>query len=293
MAAAVQQTVDPSHPSIPTPTAGPSKLAATVQDEDAEMKTESGVVANADVKAKDDSEEKEEDPNKIPDNACETLYIQNLNEKVRIPVMTQTLASLFKPYRPVLPVVAHRNVRMRGQAFVSFTDIESANRARKEVNEFPLYGKAMLISFAKGRSESVVQKLEGDEALEQHKTQRLKEKKKKRRDNPLRRKEVAKLKADATGVPAAKKQRLQMPDEYLPPNSVLFIQNLPEGTTSDDLREVFEAYAGLVEIRTIPAKKDIAFVEFGDETTATTAKDALHNFKIDGETKMKVTYARK
>lgn len=33
-----------------------------------------------------------------------------------------------------------------------------------------------LISFSKGRSESVVQKLEGDEALEQHKTQRLKEK---------------------------------------------------------------------------------------------------------------------
>lgn len=33
---------------------------------------------------------------------------------------------------------------MRGQAFVSFTDIESANRARKEVNEFPLYGKAMV-----------------------------------------------------------------------------------------------------------------------------------------------------
>jgi RNA recognition motif-containing protein len=31
-----------------------------------------------------------------------------------------------------------------------------------------------------------------------------------------------------------------MPDEYLPPNNVLFIQNLPEGTTSDDLREVFE-----------------------------------------------------
>jgi U2 small nuclear ribonucleoprotein B'' len=44
----------------------------------------------------------------------------------------------------------------------------------------------------------------------------------------------------------------------------------------------------LVEIRTIPAKKDIAFVEFADEGTATVAKEALHNFKIDGETKMKV-----
>ena len=84
-----------------------------------------------------------------------------------------------------------------------------------------------------------------------------------------------------------------MPDEYLPPNNILFVQNLPEGTTSDDLREVFELHPGLVEIRTIPAKKDIAFVEFSDEATATVAKDALHNFKIDGETKMKVTYAKK
>jgi U2 small nuclear ribonucleoprotein B'' len=45
---------------------------------------------------------------------------------------------------------------------------------------------------------------------------------------------------DETMAPVAKKQRLQMPDEYLPPNAVLFVQNLPEGTTSDDLKEVFE-----------------------------------------------------
>lgn len=49
------------------------------------------------------------------------------------------------------------------------------------------------------------------------------------------------------------------------------------------------SHPGLVEIRTIPAKKDIAFVEFADEGAATVAKDALHNFKIDGETKMKVS----
>jgi len=33
---------------------------------------------------------------------------------------------------------------MRGQAFVSFASVENANDARKEVNEFPLYGKAMV-----------------------------------------------------------------------------------------------------------------------------------------------------
>lgn len=52
-------------------------------------------------------------------------------------------------------------------------------------------------------------------------------------------------------------------------------------------------HPGLVEIRTIPAKKDIAFIEYADEAAATIAKDVLHNFKIDGETKMKVTYARR
>lgn len=130
-----------------------------------------------------------------------------------------------------------------------------------------------------------------------------------RRNNPLRRKAAEKLKAGPgmsrppvyvhaltrleEATPAAKRQKIQMPDEYLPPNNILFIQNLPEGTTQDDLREVFEVYAGLVEIRTIPAKKDIAFVEFADEGSAGIAKDALHNFKIDGEVKMKVTFARK
>ena len=62
-------------------------------------------------------------------------------------VLTQTLATLFKPYKPILPITAHRNVRMRGQAFISFGDLENANKARKEVNEFPLYGKPMVRFF--------------------------------------------------------------------------------------------------------------------------------------------------
>ena len=58
--------------------------------------------------------------------------------------MKQTLLNLFKPYKPVKEVTAHRNVRMRGQAFVTFPDVELANRARREVEQFPLYGKPMV-----------------------------------------------------------------------------------------------------------------------------------------------------
>ncbi|KAL7420457.1 hypothetical protein Q5752_004407 [Cryptotrichosporon argae] len=311
--------------------AGPSRIA-TVADEEEELAAEAGVLVDAaageapdgavngaadgttagadgtgaepaseptagDVDMNEAGEAGEEaaaEPAE-PEDACETLYLQNLNEKVRLSVMKETLALLFKPYRPVLPVVAHRNLRMRGQAFVSFADTGAALRAKRDVAEFPLYGKAISISFARTRADAVVAKLEDADGVAAHKAERLARKKEMRRSNPLRQKQRAKLKAGAEepAEPLAKKPRLQVPDEYLPPNSVLFLQNLAEGTTADDLRDVFGQHPGLVEIRTIPAKRDIAFVEYADEGSATAAKDALHNFKIDGETKMKVTYAKK
>ena len=58
--------------------------------------------------------------------------------------MKQTLLNLFKPYRPVKEITAHENTRMRGQAFVTFPDVEIANKARREVGEFPLYGKPIV-----------------------------------------------------------------------------------------------------------------------------------------------------
>ena len=42
------------------------------------------------------------------------------------------------------------------------------------------------------------------------------------------------------------------------------------------------------EVRLIANKKDIAFVEYMDEGSATVAKEALHNYKLDGENKIKV-----
>jgi RNA recognition motif-containing protein len=58
--------------------------------------------------------------------------------------MKETLASLFKPYHPLQPITAHGNARMKGQAFVSFRDAATAERAMLDVNEFPLYGKPIV-----------------------------------------------------------------------------------------------------------------------------------------------------
>jgi RNA recognition motif-containing protein len=229
------------------------------------------------------------------ENATETLYIQNLNERIKIPVLKASLRGLFKSYGEVLDVVAHKNLRMRGQAFVSFASADIAKKAAKEVRGFPLYSKPMQISFARARSDAVVKKLDPS-ALDVHKERRLQHKKDTRYTNPLKQKFKAKrlaAESDVGAAPVTRRPAVQMPDEYLPPNKILFLQNLPESVTKDQLNALFSQYPNLHEVRLVPSKKDIAFVEYLDEGSATVAKDALHNYKLDGENKIKITFARK
>ena len=90
------------------------------------------------------SEESEPKSEPKSELKSETLYIQNLNEKVKVDVLKSSLRALFKSYGEVLDVVAHHNLRMRGQAFVSFTSPEIAAKAMKEVKGFPLYSRPMV-----------------------------------------------------------------------------------------------------------------------------------------------------
>jgi len=251
-----------------------------------------------------------EQTDKIPDDATETVYLNNLNEKVKIPALKQTLKNLLENFGPVLGVVAHRSVRMRGQAFVAFADREVAAKAVKEVKGFPLYGKPIEIAFARSPADCVVKRKTPDE-FEAHKAERILKKKRSRRENPLRKKafaikEAARKAAEAatagggvaataaTTLPASTSNRkiIQMPDEYQPPNKILFIQNLPENAGKDALEVLFKQYPNLVEVRTIPGRSNIAFVEYVDATSSGVAKDALHNYKFDGEHKIKVTFAK-
>lgn len=83
-------------------------------------------------------------PSSAPASSSSTIYINNLNEKVKLSILKTSLHSLFSTYGQVLSITAHSNIRLRGQAFVAFSDGDIAGKAAKEVNGFPLYGKAMV-----------------------------------------------------------------------------------------------------------------------------------------------------
>ncbi|SPO21428.1 related to small nuclear ribonucleoprotein snRNP U1A [Ustilago trichophora] len=254
-----------------------------------------------------DQSDNEELPPPLPADASQTLYVQNLNEKVKLETMKATLTNLFSNYGTVLSVVSHTNLRMRGQAFVSLDDVQAADKARREAHLFPLYGKAMKISFAKTKSDSVVLqslKEEGgqeSEEFQKHKEQRLEHKKMARRGNVLRRRELEKkirAKRAAAGEiaepekAASKRTQQEMPDEYLPPNKMLFLQKIPEGVGKGELESLFSAYTGYVDVQTIPGKEDIAFVEFADVPSSVTARGALNGYNFGAGDKLKITFAR-
>lgn len=84
-----------------------------------------------------------------------------------------------------------------------------------------------------------------------------------------------------------------MPDEYLPPNKILFVQNLPDDYDVDALTAIFSRFNGFREVRLVPGRRGIAFVEYDAEQGAISAKESTANMPLGDESKpMKVTYQR-
>ncbi|KND03648.1 uncharacterized protein SPPG_01120 [Spizellomyces punctatus DAOM BR117] len=224
-----------------------------------------------------------------PTEPCQTLYIRNLPETRALTALESALKALFSQFGEVVHIRLKRNISLRGQAFVTFKEVDSATKALKEVQGFPLSGKPMDIQYSRNRSDKAAE-LEGEEALQEHKRKRAEEK-------ANRHKKPKDEKVDAAAVAAVYGPGYYygaaMPEDMVPPNSILFVQNLPPETTEAVLAALFQQFQGFKEVRLVPGKSDIAFVEYESEMQAGVAKQSLNKFKITPEKEIKVTYAKK
>lgn len=73
-----------------------------------------------------------------------TIYIRNLNERVKLPELRKQLYNKFSEFGPILDVVAKKNIKMRGQAFIVFKDVESAAMAIKKADGAEFLDKPMV-----------------------------------------------------------------------------------------------------------------------------------------------------
>ncbi|OSS44901.1 hypothetical protein B5807_09421 [Epicoccum nigrum] len=220
----------------------------------------------------------------------ETIYVNNLEERVKIDTMKEALMRVFQYYGPVLDIIAKSSLKRKGQAFVVFDSEKSALEAVEEMNGFELYGKAMKVSRAKTHSDETVKRKAAD-MFEEHKRKRLMLKDFKRAEEDA--KAAAQPSTTETQKPRpAKSGAAVVPDEYVRPNKTLFLQNIPRDVDEEALSDMFERFEGFKEVRLVSVRA-VAFAEFENEQFAITAKEATSGTPVgkDG-VPMKVTYQR-
>ncbi|KAL2206665.1 RNA recognition domain-containing protein [Sarocladium strictum] len=230
-----------------------------------------------------------------------TVYVQNLEERVKPESLTNALRTIFSQFGNVIDIVAKQNLKAKGQAFVVFEKAESAQEAISEVHGFELFGKPLRCALARSKSDKTIEQTGTAEDLDAHKRHRLAEKDKRKAveaENQLKRSAAAT--ADGRPSKASKPSGLKstsagasavVPDEYLPPNKILFLQNIPEEYGVDELTTVFGRFEGFREVRLVPGRRGIAFVEYDGEQGAITAKESTGGMSL-GEKTIKVTYQR-
>ena len=62
-----------------------------------------------------------------------TIYINNLNEKIKKEDLKKSLYAIFSQFGQILDIVALKTLKMRGQAFVIFKEISSATNALRSM----------------------------------------------------------------------------------------------------------------------------------------------------------------
>ncbi|KAI9859534.1 MAG: hypothetical protein M1813_006676 [Trichoglossum hirsutum] len=235
-----------------------------------------------------------------------TVYVRNLEERIPIDQLKEALLGIFSEYGHVIDLVAKRNLKAKGQAFIVFDSTEAAETAIKEVQGFELYDKPMVLDFARSRSDAIVRLQGNDEEFEAHKRRRLAEKERKQALEALEaQKKHKRPPPDPSSTRVAKASRgaglkssnptaaAVIPDEYLPPNKTLFVQNLPEDYDVEGLTAIFGRFEGFREVRLVPGRKGIAFVEYETETGAISAKENTAGMTLGDDNKtIKVTYQR-
>lgn len=78
------------------------------------------------------------------------------------------------------------------------------------------------------------------------------------------------------------------------PHNILFAQALPDDCTDNMLSMIFQQQCrGFKEVRMVPGKKGMAFVEFEDEVQAGLALTQLNGFVLSATEKLNLTFANK
>ncbi|KIJ56851.1 hypothetical protein M422DRAFT_22987 [Sphaerobolus stellatus SS14] len=236
-----------------------------------------------------------------------TLYIKNLNDHVRKDELRAQLYALFTTYGKILDVIASKNAKMRGQAFLVFADLAGATTAMRACEGTVFYDKPMHIEYAKTKSYAILQRDDPNfvhptlskkalpasvltNGLTSEKRQREdddadieRSRKREKSDDDGDEMEIEDEDDEKAGESAAQSAS---PPVAKHPTAALLCTNLPQEVTDDVLSVLFQQYQGFQTARVSLAPPDSdgttknAHVAFDSPDLAAVAKEALDGFTL-------------
>jgi len=218
---------------------------------------------------------------------------------VKIPDLIVALREIFEVFGTILDVVAKKSLKRRGQAFIVYDNVDSAQEAMADLQGFELFDKPMQLQYAKSKSDASIKAEGNEEELEARKKERAARKDKEQAAEDEAQKKRKAEDEDDDAAPVAKKVAKgaapagQVPDEYLPPNKILFVRDVPDDYDMDNLKVIFGRFVGFKEVRTVPGRKGLAFIEYEAEEGAVQAKERTSGMTLGAAaTPIRVTYQR-
>eukprot|EP00747_Dinoflagellata_sp_TGD_P162261 gnl/TRDRNA2_/TRDRNA2_179675_c0_seq1.p1 gnl/TRDRNA2_/TRDRNA2_179675_c0~~gnl/TRDRNA2_/TRDRNA2_179675_c0_seq1.p1 ORF type:complete len:248 (+),score=63.93 gnl/TRDRNA2_/TRDRNA2_179675_c0_seq1:45-788(+) len=227
----------------------------------------------------------------------QTLYVNHLNEKIKVPELKCCLLELFSTYGEVIDIVACGSLRKKGQAFVVFGDISCATNALRALQGFVFLDKPLRIAYCKSKSDVVAL----EDGTFKPRGKKGEEQKEPVKEPPKKAIQMPKKGGAAKAAPPAAPKMMPHPgagseakeggDGEGQPSNVLFVENLPPEVNEMMLTMLFRQYPGFQEARLIKGR-NVAFIEYADELQAGIAKHGLQGFMVTPEMALKISFAK-
>lgn len=258
-----------------------------------------------------------------------TLYVRNIPEKLPKQRLRRLLHAAFSTHGRVVWIVAEKTMKLRGQAFITFERQAGATAALRALQSADFMGRPLVVAYARqetDRAGGISFGGDGTQTRKQRAARRRADRQKRDEPQGARNEEtgaaaVASANGGAENTPmgpvvagnglaaiggarANEANAMAAPLQIvMPPNNILFIENVPAKAHNDDgedvtgaeaLKELFARFSGFLEVRSVPGKDDIAFVEYTSDADAAVAMSGLNQRQVgDPPQLIRVNFAKK
>ena len=237
-----------------------------------------------------EGEEAKDNKEQIEPN--ETLYINNLNDKIKIEELKQALLAVFSQFGEIISIRARSSIKLKGQAFITFSTIDEATNAKNQLNNSIFLDKKLQIEFAKTKCDIALVKV-GKMNQEEKKQNDLLRKRK--RDDFYKSflEKNKKNEEDVKDIVSDNNQTITKKivlDEKS--HNTLFVEGIQKDISEKDLENIFKQEKGFKNIH-IFTTRGICFLTFDNVIDAATVKEKYDQKTIGANSKLSITYAKK